>query len=159
VLLLLAPLGCGYGLSTRTNPHIKTVAVPLFQNDTLEKGIEEALTAKLIDVLQENRALTLTSERSADSVIHGKIVEYQRAPSSYDQNEEVQEYKVSIVVTVEYEDLVKRKTLWTEPRMLGWSTYFVVPTAGHEIEEEEDAQTRALAKLAEDIKTRTVEGW
>ncbi len=92
-------------------------------------------------------------------MIHGKIVDYQRAPSSYDQNEEVQEYKVSIVVAVEYEDLVKRKTLWTEPRMLGWSTYFVVAAAGHEIEEEGDAQARALAKLAEDIKTRTVEGW
>jgi len=87
------------------------------------------------------------------------VIEYQRAPSSYDQNEEVQEYKISIVIAVEYEDRVKGKTLWTEPRMLGWATYYVVPAPGHEVEEEEDAQLRAIEKLAEDIKTRTVEGW
>lgn len=87
------------------------------------------------------------------------MIEYQRAPSSYDQNEEVQEYKISILIAVEYEDRVKGKTLWTEPRMLGWSTYYVVPAAGHEVEEEADAQLRAIQKLAEDIKTRTVEGW
>ncbi|MBM3319496.1 MAG: LptE family protein [Candidatus Eisenbacteria bacterium] len=156
---LLATLACGYGLSARTNPHIRTIAVPLFQNDTLEKGIEEKLTADIIDVLQENRALTLTNERNADSVLLGKIIEYQRTPSSYDQSENVQEYKVTIILAVDYEDRVKRRTLWSEPRLLGWSTYFVVPTPGHEAEEEEDAQARAIRKLAEDIKTRTVEGW
>jgi len=125
----------------------------------LEKGIEERLTSEIIEVLQDNRSLSLTQERNADSVLHGKVVDYRRTVSSYDQNEEVQEYKVEIVVSVEYEDRKKRKTLWKEERMLGWSTYFVVPVSGQEVEEEEDAQDRAIEKLAEDIKTKTVEGW
>jgi len=125
----------------------------------LEKGLEETLTAEIIDVIQENRSLTLTQERNADSVLLGKVVDYRRTVSSYDQNEEVQEYKVEIMISVEYEDRKKRKTLWKEDRMLGWSTYFVVPVSGQEVEEEEDAQLRAIQKLAEDIKTKTVEGW
>ncbi len=125
----------------------------------MEKGLEETLTAEIIDVIQENRSLTLTQERNADSVLLGKVVDYRRTVSSYDQNEEVQEYKVEIMISVEYEDRKKRKTLWKEDRMLGWSTYFVVPVSGQEVEEEEDAQLRAIQKLAEDIKTKTVEGW
>jgi hypothetical protein len=133
--------------------------VPIFANETLEKGIEERLTSEIIDVLQENRSLTLTQERTADSVLLGKVVDYRRTVSSYNQSEEVQEYKVEIIISVEYEDRKKRKTLWKEDRMLGWSTYFVVPVSGQEVEEEEDAQLRAIEKLAEDIKTKTVEGW
>ena len=121
--------------------------------------MEEILTTEIIDVLQENRTLSLTNERNADSVLLGRIIDYRRSVSSYDANEEVQEYKVEIFVSVEYEDRVKRKTLWKEPRMHGWATYYVVPVAGAEVEEEEDAQLRAARKLAEDIKTKTVEGW
>lgn len=135
------------------------MAVPIFENETLEKGIEEALTAEIIDVLQENRTLTLTQERNADSVLLGRIREYKRTPYSYDTAENVQEYKVDIIISVEYEDRKKRKTLWKEERMHQWATYFVVATPGHEVEEEEDAQLRAIRKLAEDIKTKTVEGW
>ena len=117
------------------------------------------ITSEVIDVLQENRALTLTQERNADSVLLGKIVDYRRSVYSYNSNEEIQEYKVEIILSVEYEDRKKRKTLWKEERMLGWATYFVVSAPGQEIEEEEDAQIRAAQKLAEDIKTKTVEGW
>ncbi len=113
----------------------------------------------MIDVIQENRALTLTQERNADSVLLGKITDYRRSVYSYNSNEEIQEYKVEIFLSVEYEDRKKRKTLWKEGRMHGWSTYFVVAAPGQEIEEEEDAQIRAAQKLAEDIKTKTVEGW
>jgi hypothetical protein len=159
LLVLALPLGCGYALSSKTNPHIKTIAVPLFQNESLEKGIEETLTGEIIDVLQENRTLTLTKEKNADSVLHGKILEYQRAPYSYDQNETVQEYKITIILSAEYEDRVKRKILWSEPRLLGWSTYSVVGTPGSGASDEAGAQLLAIRKLAEDLKTRTVEGW
>jgi hypothetical protein len=159
LLVLALPLGCGYALSSKTNPHIKTIAVPLFQNESLEKGIEETLTGEIIDVLQENRTLTLTKEKNADSVLHGKILEYQRAPYSYDRNETVQEYKITIIISAEYEDRVKRKILWSEPRLLGWSTYSVVGTPGSGASDEPGAQLLAIQKLAEDLKTRTVEGW
>ncbi|MFH1278757.1 MAG: LptE family protein [Candidatus Eisenbacteria bacterium] len=158
-ILLIGFLACGYGVSGKTNPHIKTIAVPIFQNDTLEKGIEETLTAEIIDVLQENRTLTLTQERNADSVLLGRIVDYKRTPYSYDTSENVQEYKVDILIAVEYEDRKKRKTLWKEDRMHQWATYFVVAAPGHDVEEEEDAQLRAIQKFAQDIKTKTVEGW
>lgn len=141
------------------NPHIKTVAVPIFENVTLEKGVEEMLTSEIINVLQENRQLSITAERNADSVILGKITHYRQTPFSYDASEAVQEYKVEIIARVEYEDKKKRKTLWSEERILGWGTYFVVETAGQEVEEEEDAQQRAVEMIAEEIKTKTVEGW
>jgi hypothetical protein len=150
---------CGYSLSSKSNPHISTVAVPLFENETLEKGIEEILTQEIIDVLQENRQLQLTDEKRSDSVIYGTIIEYKRTPYSYDSNENVQQYKIEIIARVEYEDRKNQKTLWSQPRMLGWGTYFAVPVDGQQVEEEVDAQQRAVEKLAEDIKTKTVEGW
>ncbi|NNE08196.1 MAG: hypothetical protein HKN20_06500 [Gemmatimonadetes bacterium] len=117
------------------------------------------LTEEIIAVLQQNQQLKLTDEKRADSVIYGTIVDYKRTPYSYDSGENVQQYKVEIFARVEYEDRKKQKTLWKAPRMLGWSTYFALPVAGEEVEEEVDAQQRAVEKLAEDIKTKTVEGW
>lgn len=156
---MMAITSCGYSVSGKSNPHIQTIAIPIFENETLETGVEDILTNVLIDVIQENRSLTLTSERNADSVLLGKITGYRRTVYTYDAGENVQAYKVEIAVAVEYEDRKKRKTLWKEARMIGWSTYYVVDVPGEVVEEEEAAQIRAAEKLAEDIKTKTVEGW
>lgn len=158
-LVTLAASGCGYSFSARTNPHIKTIAVPLFQNKTLEKGIEQRLADGIADAFLADKSLRVVEEKDADSVILGTIERYDRSPYSYDKNQSVQEYKVELTLHVAYEDRTKNKVVWEEAALRPWGTYSVSTTLAGGIEEEIVAQDRAIEKAAQDILIKTVRGW
>lgn len=162
--LLLSVLGCltavscgvysfsGGGLAS----HIKTVAVPLFGNQTTEYGIRENLTDQIIDRLVADGRLKVVGKEVADSLIRGVVVDYKNQAYTFDKSENVQEYIVRIYVDVSYEDVKKKKVIWEEERMEGWGTYEV---QGDTVEVEEQGRERAIAKLAQDIFNKTVAGW
>jgi hypothetical protein len=158
VICSLAMVACGvYSFSGGGLPsRIKTVAVPLFGNQTTEYGIKEALTDEIIDRLVTQGRLKIVGEGQADSVIKGVIVDYKEQAYTYDKWEQVQEYIVRIYVDVSYEDTEKRKVIWEQKGMEGWGTYDVQVDPP---EDEETGRERAVAKLAEDIVNKTVAGW
>ncbi len=158
-LLCLALISCGYSFSARTNPHIKTIAVPIFQNKTLEKGVEQRLADGVADAFLEDKSLRVVEEKDADSVILGTIERYDRSPYSYDKSQAVQEYKVEFVLRVSYEDRTKNKVVWEETALRPWGTYSVSSALAGGIEEEIVAQDRAIEKAAQDILIKTVRGW
>ncbi len=161
VSALALPLvaGCGYSFSARTNPHIATVAVPIFENKTLEKGLEERLAVSITDVFLADKRLRVVKEKDADSVIDGTIERYERTPFSYDRAQNVQEYKVEMTLHIAYEDRKKNGVIWEERAMTAWGTYSVSADLPGGIEEESVAQTRAIDKAARDILIKTVQGW
>lgn len=158
-LVLCAVSGCGYSFSARTNPHIQTIAVPIFENKTLEKGIEQQLADGITDAFLADKKLRVVEEKDADSVILGSIEHYQRTPYSYDRDQNVQEYKVEIIMRVAYEDRKKSKVLWEESAMRPWGTYSVSSSLPDGVEEEGAAVERAIAQAAQDILIKTVQGW
>lgn len=158
VLCGLAMMACGvYSFSGGGLPsRIKTVAVPLFGNQTTEYGIREKLTDEVIDRLVTDGRLKVVGKEGADSVIKGIVVDYMNLAYTYDKSENVQEYIVRIYVDVSYEDVKSRKVLWEQERMEGWGTYDIQTDPP---EDEEMGRERAIAKLAEDIVNKTVAGW
>jgi hypothetical protein len=158
ILYSLATVACGVysfsggGLSSR----IKTVAVPLFDNQTTEYGIKETLTDEIIDRLVTHGRLKVVSREEADSIISGLVVDYKHQAYTFDKSEQVQEYIVRIYVDVSFQDTEKRKVIWEQEQMEGWGTYDVQADPP---ENEETGRERAIAKLAEDIVNKTVAGW
>lgn len=93
-MLLLAALafamsGCGYhtaGHATRIPASVRTIAVPVFINQTQTYRIEQMLTR---DVVREFLARTHyqianDAGQSADAVLKGTVVSAQAAPLTYD---------------------------------------------------------------------------
>ena len=159
-LLAVLSGGCGYGFSSSVLPsHIKTVAVPLMENRSARGGLDAAMAEALTEAFITNNVLTVVAEKNADSVVEGVILEYRREPFSVDANENVQEYRVEIIVAAQYVDLRKNKVIWEEARLSQWATYNFVEVGGQPAETENDGILRALAKLTADILNRTVEGW
>ena len=158
VLCCITLLGCGvYSFSGSGLPsHIRTVAVPLFGNQTTEYGIKEKLTDEIIDRLVKDGRLKVVGKEDADSIISGLVVEYKNLAYTYDKSENVQEYIVHIYVGVSYQDVKNKKVIWEEERMEGWGTYDVQADSP---EDEELGRERAIAKLAQDIINKTVAGW
>ena len=89
LLAAIATLGCGYhtaGHATRIPASVRTIAVPVFVNQTQTYRIEQILTR---DVVREFLARTHyqianDAGQSADAVLKGTVVSAQAAPLTYD---------------------------------------------------------------------------
>ena len=157
-LILLISLfllnNCGYySFSGSGLKGVKSVAVPLFENQTQEYGIRESLTEKVVNAYVEDNTLKVVNEKIADSILYGTINSYLREAHTFDENENVREYKVRIFVKVALEEAKKKKIIWEEESLEGWAIYSATD------ETEDDGKEKALQTLAEDIVNRTVKGW
>ena len=151
---------CAYTTSTALLPsHLKTVAVPVFENGTTEYTLEQDVTDAVIAAFIADNHLKVVDERSANAVVKGRITTYRNAVFGFSQAAQAQEYRVTIGIAVTFKDQVKNRELWSEPNMVKTANYYVVDTPGDSARTELDGRKQAIAKLAEEIIARSVEGW
>jgi outer membrane lipopolysaccharide assembly protein LptE/RlpB len=157
----LATAGCGlYSFNASRLPgHIKTVAIPVFENVTPEPGLEQEVTQAVTAEFVRDNTLRVVPESRADSGLYGRVIRYQNRVFGYKAQAQTEEYEVVIEVEVEFKDLVKRKTLWKEEALLGRTTYFVIATVGQAPKDEVTGRTEAIRNLASDLLNRTVRSW
>lgn len=152
--LLLLTSGCGvYSFSGSGLSGIKTIAIPLFDNQTQEYGIGEALTEKIAERFVQDNTLKVVNERSADSILRGVITRYTRESHTFDVEENIEEYMARIWVKLTFEEKKGKKVIWKEDNLLGWGIYSA------QDETEDMGKERAIEKLAEDIVNKTVKRW
>jgi len=136
---------------------ISTIAVPVLANETLEYGAEQDLTDALISEFTEDSALRVVGEEDAESILRGAVVLYDRPVISYDASGNPREYKVRVVARLSYEHLTDNSVVWEE-EVEGWAVYSD-DAAGGELTSEEEARDYAFEKLAQDVLSKTVQGW
>ena len=152
--ILLFTGSCGvYTFSPSALGGIKSIAIPLFDNQSLESGISEKLTDGLAQAFVSDNTLRVVPEGRSDSILRGSILSYDREAYTYNEAEQVSEYIVTIVVSAQFVDTGNDKVIWEDAHMSNWGTY---ESAG---EIEDQGQDRAIAKLVEDILNKTVKGW
>jgi len=155
--------GCfRYSFSGAVPSHLKTVAVPLLQNQTAEYGIAEQITDEVVSRIQRDNTLKIADINNADSILRGVLVRVDDVPYTYSgsgqsqsQNFNVGEYRLTLVVKVEYYDQTKSETIWTR-EFSEWGTYNHTTGAP---EERQQGFDEAISKLADDILNQTVSGW
>jgi hypothetical protein len=156
LLLLLA--GCShYGFSSSVKTHISTIAIPVLVNETLEYGVEQGVTEALIAEFTEDNAMRVVGEKEADSILRGVVVLYERPVISYDASGDPREYKVRVVAKLSYEDLTRNEIVW-EDDVEGWAVYSEGGEGG-DLSTEDEAKEYAFEKLAQDVLSKTVQGW
>lgn len=144
--------GCGvYSFSGSVGSSIETIAVPIFENETVEFGIAEDLSTGVIDGFVADNTLKVVGRSKADATLEGTITKYERIAYTYDENDQVQEYKVIITLGAR---LTKKDggIIWEETALTAYGIYKAE-------EEEETGQDRAIEKIAEDVVNRTVRDW
>ncbi|MGH7413087.1 MAG: LPS assembly lipoprotein LptE [Candidatus Rokuibacteriota bacterium] len=117
LLLILAagiPAGCGYGFRGNLPGHIKTVAVPMFKNNTVAAGLENTITSAVISAFSNGGRLRVVPVEQADSILEGEIVGYQIDGAGFDRNANVQAYHLRVVLNVAFRDVRQNKMLWQE---------------------------------------------
>jgi hypothetical protein len=135
-------------------PHLKTVAIPLFEDVSGfgEPGLREKFTQKVIEQFRNDNNLELGERLTADSIIEGTISTVIDAPSVIGGNDIVRTRRVTVTVHASYTDMKFRKKVW-EKDFSNWGEY----TQGQQTRDV--ALNQAVDKVAEDILLETVSGW
>ncbi len=149
-------LACGpYSFSGSGNPNIKTVAVPVFNDQTAEFGIKEQLTNTIIELFTRDNNLKIADRRTADSIVNGTLLRVVEQAGVYTKSEQVQEIRVTLTVHIKYEEVKKRKVIWEEDL-----TQFGTYTPGDASSgDRRSAISQAVAKIAEEVINKSVTGW
>uniref|UniRef100_A0A7C4QM13 LptE family protein n=1 Tax=Schlesneria paludicola TaxID=360056 RepID=A0A7C4QM13_9PLAN len=97
--------GCGYMLGSAYGPQIRTVEVPIFQNDTFRRGIEYQLTEAVQKEIQNRTPYRLAKGADADTRLSGRIVDLRKDVLGETNFDDPRELQVSLAIRVTWEDL------------------------------------------------------
>ena len=117
ILLICSALllsSCIWMYSTRPGsipPHIKSTAIDETKNNTAEFNLGQDMTTLLISKMQLENLLPLYDESVANSVIYTTISSVNDNVYSYDENDIVKEYKLSIKIDFRWYDTINETDL------------------------------------------------
>lgn len=163
--------GCGYTTRSMVDPNMKSIYVEPFINgvdifteqsqdtnfQTYYPQLERTVTNKIIDRFVFDGNLKVVKKDVADVVLKGTLIRYQRDPVRYaDNDEDVTEYRISVIVDMALIDTKQHKELWREPNFVGDATYFV---SGTNAKSESATVQAAVDDLATRVVERVVENW
>ena len=175
--MLAAPVlfgGCsGYHLGPAKPASMKevhTLAVPAFQNMTLEPRVEVMLANCVIKQLQQDGTYKISTESESDAIVQGTLERIERTPSRGVQKDfyQTSEYTLSLLLKVKVVQRSTGKTL-SEREVRGHSSFFV--TSSNSMSPEINARVanvnrderQAIPQAAEDAAIRLTsylsEGW
>lgn len=161
LLLLILPLilhltGCYSFTGASVPPHLKTIAIPLFddQSGSGKPNLRELLTNKLLEKFRQDNSLSIAEKGNADALLEGIITSVLDQPQVLAVGETVTKSRVTVTVKVIYQDIKLKKKMW-EKQFSQWADY----TLGGG-EAEFDASIASInEKLSEDILLEAVAGW
>ncbi|MEX2115305.1 MAG: LptE family protein [Bacteroidota bacterium] len=161
VLLLLAfsiglISGC-YSFSGGTvPPHLKTIAIPIVQDQSGygDPALKDLFTLQLVDIFTSDGSLTLSERVGADAVLETVVIAVTETPTVVKPGEQVAERRISVTAHVVFTDVKLRKTIW-EKDFSQWGDF---PSGAGPTKRNEGVQ-EAVRKLTEDILNETVAGW
>jgi len=125
LLLSLTLWGCGYQMAGRGTgqlpPHLKTIAIPVFENNSEEPTIQRPLTETLRRAfITDGRLRLVNNKGGADLVMTGTLTKYRVRAVAFNQFDVVTEYWVYIEADVLVTDQVKNKTYLKQKLKTRW---------------------------------------
>lgn len=154
---LLPLLGCYSFTGTNLPSYVHTIAVPNFENSTLEPGVDQQVTRGVTQHFIDDGRLKLASGSASDARVIGEIVGYDNKVNNYSADQNPIDYIVVLRCSVRLRDQVKNRDLWSDDALIATAVY--QPGAATGAKSEEEARQAAIDKLATDIVTRTLEQW
>ena len=156
---MLSCAGCGYTASPALlPPHLKSLAIPVFENGTPEVRLEQEVTDAVVQRFVKDNHLKIVDEKSANSVIRGRVTQYKNAVFGFTSSATSNEYRVTVAVQVTFKDLVKNREMWSG-EIVKSANYYVQDVPGQTARTELDGRKEAITKIADEILSRSVEGW
>lgn len=166
VLLLVGLSGCGYTTGSLLPGNYRIIAIEPFKNNVgfvAENSrrlyvplLESKVRAAIIDRFNFDGHLRVKESQKADLILKGELTGFDREELRLSDNQDVQEYRIRITVSLTLIDPAVEEPVWVEPSFSGETTYF---TTGPQAKSEADALEDALIDVSRRIVERTIENW
>jgi hypothetical protein len=117
---ILATVACGYRMGAQpceSPVAARNIAIPLFENQSLEPRLENLLTTAFRERIQALPCVTLCSKGEAEALLKGRILSVDSRTSAVDEEFFAMEYRMRVVMAV---SLVRRgdgEVLWRDDRL------------------------------------------
>ena len=164
--LLVVLSGCGYTTGSLLPSNYRTLHVEPFANkvefvnensrNLYVPLMEVKVRTAVIDRFQLDGHLRLSDSDKSDLTLKGNLIAFQRDDLRTDQNQNVQEYRLRIMVSLTMVDNTTGQVLWKESSFAGESTYF---TSGPQAKSETAALNDTLTDLSRRVVERPIENW
>ncbi len=158
-MLLVGGSACLYGFAGGgLPPHIRTVAILPFDNQTSQPALVQAVSDALREAVENRLGLRPAAEATADAVVRGAITRYEPdIPLSFQTGQQgqgsvqVTRRRIQITLNVEIYDQRQGRVLWQRSGL----------TVDGEYQPPQEAQGRqvALNKLVADIVDGAQSQW
>jgi len=154
-ILIGLSLSCGYYSFTGSIPSdIKTVAVPLFDDNTSFPGVREDLTNKVIDRFIAENVLQVVPESKADLLITGTILSINEKAAIITTGEDVEQYEVYVNVKVKCMEVKSGKVWWDKTLRR-----FGIMGGLENIDARNEAIETAIIDITQDVIDNTLASW
>ncbi len=148
---------CGiYSFKGSLPPHIKSIAIPDFEDRTAEFELGAIVTEQVRNGFIKEKILDLVVIDKSHSVLYCTIKSINDKPAVFSETEtgeSVDEYRVTIQIETEWKDLVKDKEIFKKT-ISGFSEY-----DPNSMEERQVAIEKAIEKITEDIIEQILSDW
>lgn len=162
--------GCGYTTRSMSSNKFRSIYVTPFVNKIdftqenyagnkykiYKPSLETDITKGVINKFITDGNLKIEEKQSADLVLTGELTEFRRDPLKYTGNDDVEEYRLNLVVNMSLWDNRENRVIWKEKGFTGDTSYF---TIGAQATSEDIAINNAVKDLARRIVERAVDQW
>jgi hypothetical protein len=128
-LLLLASLaGCNYTFKQGGGlpPHVRTIFLDSFENETAEFGVEQQLDQKLMERIPRGLGIRVAGRETADAILTGVITRYDDQAQNFrpgdPRGNEALQHQVMLTAQVAIVDTRRRVYLWRS-QVMGQGLY------------------------------------
>ncbi len=119
-------------------------------------GTESDLTNAIVNRFIFDGNLKVSVPEKADLTVEAKLVDYRRDALRYSDSNDVQEYRLSVVLDVSVVETRTHKILWHDGSLVGESSFFL---AGAHAISEDAASQKAVEDAARRLVDKTIEIW
>lgn len=151
---------CGYRIAGKGGNmpgNISTISIPFLKNQVQKPDIETIITTALVDEFVKS-GIVKVAEKDADAVLSGAVTGYNLAPVSFNRNDVIQEYRLTIKLEISLVRKSDGKVLWEDKNITDYEDFKVTSA---DVNATKSAELDVIRKMARDtarlIKERMLE--
>ena len=164
---------------------VQKVCIPPIENKTGQPDVDQKLTQQITQAFIVDGRLKVASKEEADVILRSTLQRYDRIVLTRDANQVPQQYKLQMVMDIDFIDAKTAAQLWTTRRTIDltpepgnpagtegaewdstntrslreFTTYYVINNIGMPSEDENVAADRVIDQMARRVVRRVIEGF
>ncbi|HIC90589.1 MAG TPA: hypothetical protein EYP21_00705 [Syntrophaceae bacterium] len=162
IILLATVIGCGYGFTGGVNnlpPDVRSIAIPVFSNNTSELGIETIFTNAVIDEFLHSNLLPIKDESQADAVLLGTIKSIDISSLAYDRRDVSIQNRLTLYLDIVLRTQKDGTVLWQVKNLADNQEFEVCSDPVRTEANRKEAIREIAIRTAEKIHYRTFENF